>query len=286
MLPFVAIPSYKRAGTIAKKTLNFLKVSNYPADRIHIFVADEDEFRDYKRLVPQELYGEIIVGVKGLCPQRNFISSFYKEDEILIQMDDDVITIKSEYPFITLVMMGVSALYGRTAGLWGVLPNDDGRRFKDATTKHLTHILGSFFVIRNHRSIVMTYTEKEDMERSILYFRHYGSVLRYQNAGVATRYAKGEGGLQTPGRLDRIKLEIKRFETEYPEYVNVVQKKGIPDIVLNWRVPALLSQNLPQTNDAPPHPPLSKRLSASPSPHLPASSRTPPSLPSYPSCKN
>ena len=286
MLPFVAIPSYKRAGTIAKKTLNFLKVSKYPAERIHIFVADDEEYKDYKRLVPEELYGEIIVGVKGLCPQRNFISSFYPDDEILVQMDDDVITIKCHLPFLTLIEMATASLYGRTAGLWGVLPNDDGRRFKEATTSHLTHILGSYFVIRNHRSIVMTYTEKEDMERSILYFRRYGSVLRYQNAGVATRYAKGEGGLQTPGRLDRIKLEIKRFETEFPGYVSVVQKKGVPDIVLNWRMPAPQSQNSPQTSDDPLHPPLSKRLSASPSPHLPSSSRMRPSPPSCPSSSN
>ena len=236
MLPFVAIPSYKRAQTISKKTLSFLRDSRYPADRIHIFVADEEEFKEYNRLVSENLYGELIVGVKGLKEQRNFISSFYPEDEIIIQMDDDVITIKSILPFLTLVEIGVNSLYGRTAGLWGVLPNDDGRRFKDATTSHLAHILGSFFIIRNHRDIQMTYTEKEDMERSIVYFRRYGKVLRYQNAGVATTYRKGEGGLQMPGRLDRIKLEIARFHQEYPEYVKSVEKKGVPDIVLKWRI--------------------------------------------------
>jgi len=276
MLPFVAIPSYKRAGTIAKKTLNFLKVQGYPADRIHIFVADEEEFKDYKRLVSEDLYGEIIVGVKGLAEQRNFITSFYREDEILIQMDDDVLTIKCHLPFLTLVDMATSSLYGRTAGLWGVLPNDDGRRFKDATTSHLTHILGSFFVVRNHRSIQITHTEKEDMERSILYFKRYGSVLRYQNAGVATTYRKGVGGLQTDDRLDRIKSGIQNLTTLYPEYCTLVNKKGLQDIVLNWRMSATLSQNSPRTSDDPLHPPLSKRLIASPSPHLPASSRTPP----------
>jgi hypothetical protein len=271
MLPYVAIPSYKRASTISKKTLNFLKVSKYPVDRIHIFVANDEEYLDYKRLVPEDLYGEIIVGVKGLAEQRNFISSFYKEDEVLIQMDDDVISIKSEYPFITLVMMGVSSLYGRTAGLWGVLPNDDGRRFKNDTTKHLAHILGSFFIIRNHRDIKITYNEKEDMERSIKYFRRYGQVLRYQNAGVATRYAKGEGGLQMPGRLDRIKLEIARFHTEYPGYVTSVQKKGVPDIILNWRM-APPSCMTPETIDARAHLPSSKQCSAHPSPYHASSS--------------
>lgn len=251
MLPFIAIPSYKRANSISKKTLKFLQVSNYPVDRIHIFVANEEEFQDYKRLVSEDLYGEIIVGVKGLMEQRNFISSFYKEDEIIIQMDDDVITIKSSISFLTLVEIGVNSLYGRTSGLWGVLPNDDGRRFKDATTKHLTHILGSFFIVRNHRNIKITHTEKEDMERSILYFRRYGEVLRYQNAGVATTYRKGTGGLQITDRVDTMKAGIQNLITQYPEYCRVVQKKGIPDIVLNWRV---APYKTPHTSDGPSHP--------------------------------
>ena len=102
----------------------------------------------------------------------------------------------------------------------------------------------------------MTYTEKEDMERSILYFKRYGQVLRYQNAGVATTYGKGKGGLQTPGRPERIKAEILRFQTEYPEYVGVVDKKGVQDIILNWRSEPQ-SKNK-KNDDAPPHPPSAK----------------------------
>lgn len=254
MLPYIAIPSYKRHQTISKKTLGFLRDSRYPASKIHIFVADDDEYGLYNKELSEDLYGTIIVGVKGLKEQRNFIASFYEEDEIIVQMDDDVIGIKSILSFLTLIEIGVNSLYGRTAGLWGVLPNDDGRRFKDSSTTHLAHILGSFFIIRNHRDMNMTYTEKEDMERSIIYFRRYGQVIRYQNAGVATKYGKGEGGLQTPGRLDRIKVEITRFHTEYPEYVRSVEKKGVPDIILNWRVKPPLQ--MPRTTGVPSHLPV------------------------------
>jgi hypothetical protein len=235
MFPYIAIPSYNRPDTIGQKTLKFLHLSGYPASRIHIFVADDAEFKKYTDALDEDLYDEIIVGVKGLKDQRNFITSFYKEDEVIIQMDDDVKGIRCNLSFLNLVELGLASLEYRSAGLWGVMPNDDARRFKDATTKHLTHILGSFFMMRNHKDIKMTYTEKEDMERSILYFRRYGQVLRYQNAGVCTTYGKGKGGLQTPGRDERIKSEILRFQTEYPEYINVVDKKGIQDIILNWR---------------------------------------------------
>ena len=243
MFPFIAIPSYKRSDVIGDKTLKFLHTSGYPASRIHIFVADDEEYKKYQDALDEDLYGEIIMGVKGLKDQRNFITSFYKEDEIIIQMDDDVKGIRCDLPFLTLVDLGLASLEYRNAGLWGVMPNDDARRFKDATTKHLTHILGSFFMMRNHKNIEMTYTEKEDMERSILYFRRYGQVLRYQNAGVCTTYGKGQGGLQMPGRDERIKSEILRFQTEYPDYINIADKKGVQDIILNWRAPQSSSKN-------------------------------------------
>lgn len=245
--PYIAIPSYKRSDTIASKTLKFLHLSGYPASRIHIFVADDEEYKLYSAL-DEELYDEIIIGVKGLKDQRNFISSFYAEDEIIIQMDDDVKGIRCDLTFLQLVDIGLASLEYRTAGLWGVMPNDDARRFKNATTRHLTHILGSFFMIRNHKDVKITHTEKEDMERSIIYFRRYGQVLRYQNAGVVTTYGKGKGGLQTPGRDERIKSEILRFQTEYPDYIKIADKKGVQDIILNWRATKTLQSDGVRSN--------------------------------------
>ena len=244
MFPFIAIPSYNRSDTIGSKTLKFLHLSGYPASRIHIFVADYDEFEKYRAALDEDLYGEIITGVKGLKDQRNFITSFYNEDEIIIQMDDDVKGIRCNLPFLTLVELGLASLEYRAAGLWGVMPNDDARRFKDATTKHLTHILGSFFMVRNHRNIQITHTEKEDMERSILYFRRYGQVLRYQNAGVCTTYGKGTGGLQSDkDRSENIKAGIQNLITLYPDCCKIVDKKGIQDIILNWRAPQSSSKS-------------------------------------------
>ena len=257
MFPYIAIPSYNRSDTIGDKTLKFLHLSGYPASRILIFVATYDEFKKYLDALDEDLYGEIIIGVPGLKDQRNFITSFFKEDEIIIQMDDDVKGIRSSLPFLTLVEMGLSSLEYRTAGLWGVMPNDDARRFKDATTNHLTHILGSFFIVRNHKNIQITHTEKEDLERSILYFKRYGQVLRYQNAGVCTTYCKGKGGLQSDkGRSENIKAGILNLTTKYPDCCKLVDKKGTQDIILNWRV---LPSSSTSSDGAPSHQSLPKK---------------------------
>jgi hypothetical protein len=206
----------------------------YPAEKITIFVANEEEAMDYYKAVPRAMYGRLVVGVIGLMAQRNFITNYYPEDAIIIQMDDDVKKIDSPVPFLTLIETAVERLNTRKGGLWGVLPNDDKRRYKDSTTTHLTHILGSFFVYRNHRDILITVTEKEDYERSILYFKRYGEVYRYRGAGVSTTYNQGTGGLQREGRAAEMEAHILLLTQRHPGFV-VRKDKQLPDVALNWR---------------------------------------------------
>ena len=220
---------------MASKTLAFLSSVSYPADKITVFVANEEEALDYYRAIPRTLYGRLVVGVIGLMPQRAFISNHYPEDTIIIQMDDDVKKIDSQIPFLTLIQNAVERLNTRKGGLWGVLPNDDKRRYADDTTTHLTHILGSFFVCRNHRDLQTTLTQKDDYERSILYFKRYGEVYRYRGAGVSTTYNQGVGGLQEANRTAKMEAEVIQITQMYPEYCKRADKKGLPDVSLDWR---------------------------------------------------
>lgn len=232
----VAIPTYKRSDSIASKTLKYLKSVNYPANLIYLFVVAEEE--QLYRALPADLYGHIVIGPVGLCAMRNRIADFFDEGEIIMQFDDDVSGIKSPLPFSDIFQILYKGLTDKDApcGLAGVLPNNDTRRFKNSQTMHLAHILGSFFMCRNHKDIKITHTEKEDKQRSILYFKKYGRVLRYQNAGVSTSYRGGTGGLQSEGRDLRIEGEIESLMRLYPEYCKIVDKKSDgKDIALLWQ---------------------------------------------------
>ena len=231
----VAIPTYKRSDSIASKTLKYLKQVGYPANLIYLFVVAEEE--QLYKTIPADLYGQIVIGPVGLCAMRNRITDFFDEDEIIIQMDDDVRGIKSTLPFSEIFHILYKGLTDPTTpcGLAGVLPNDDTRRFKNSQTMHLSHILGSFFMHRNHKDIKITHTEKEDMERSILYYKRYGRVLRYQNAGVSTNYKGGTGGLQSQGRSERCASEIESLKVRFPNLVSEVEKVKGRDLILNWR---------------------------------------------------
>jgi hypothetical protein len=237
-LPAVAIPTYRRSKTISSQTLAFLESCAYPAHLITLFVADESEKLLYLSDVPSELYGQIVVGVLGLSQQRNFISDFYPEGQILLQLDDDVKGVKTlgGTGFLEVLGRGLREL-NSGEGLWGVLPTDDARRFKDDTTKHLTHIVGALFLIRNHKRlrIRIGVGDIEDYERSIQMFELYGSVCRYRGAGVQTSFNKGSGGLLGPEREERRRRDLDTLCKMYPEACRPVIKGGYVDVILNWR---------------------------------------------------
>jgi hypothetical protein len=150
-------------------------------------------------------------------------------------MDDDVKKIDSSLPFLTLIQNAVDLLNTREAGLWGVLPNDDKRQYKDNTTTHLSFIIGCFFVCRNHKDILLTLSNKHDYEKSILYFQRYKKVFRYRGAGVSTTYRKGKGGLQEEGRLERMEQSVLILLEKYPGLCKRYDKHGQPDVILNWK---------------------------------------------------
>ena len=240
MLPKVCIASYNRYLSIGQKTLHFLRKVNYPRERILIFVSDSDQANLYRDWVEEDLYGDLIVGVLGLKEQRNFITDYLEEDEIYISMDDDVSDIKFlRLPntfFSLLIQDAVDKLETRDFGLLGIMPNSDGRRFKEGWTQHLAHIVGAFWIARNHRDLrIEGYSEKEDYERTIKYFKKYGKVLRYRFAGVCTRYVQETGGIPSEGRLERETLAVLDLEARFPLFCKRILKNNWPDIALKWR---------------------------------------------------
>ena len=86
----IAIPTYKRSALITTHTLNVLYNRKIDRNRIFLFVANENERLDYLNNVSKKLYGTIIVGVIGLRDQRNFITNYFPENTLIVEMDDDI----------------------------------------------------------------------------------------------------------------------------------------------------------------------------------------------------
>ena len=82
------IPSYNRAGKV--KTIELLKKNNIDIKQIYIFVVKE-ELEEYKKHYPEY---KIIIGVKGLVNQRQFINNYFKEGTKIVSIDDDIYAIR------------------------------------------------------------------------------------------------------------------------------------------------------------------------------------------------
>ena len=149
----IVVPSYLRAGLCNSKTLTMLKKNNIPKDIINVYVANNDEYTKYMEELNPNLYGNIIIGVEGINPQRQFIVEQFSEGAHLVFMDDDVEAIDlslSEIADDTLDNF-ISWFQDNQAFIWGVYPVlrpcfRNGRKY---ITECLSFIAGPFFGIIN-----------------------------------------------------------------------------------------------------------------------------------------
>jgi hypothetical protein len=240
----VAIPSYKRQDVLVKKTLKTLKDGGVPASVIHIFVANEEEYKNYESVVPKELYHKLVVGVKGITNQRKFIVNYFPENQYVISIDDDVEQIeKMNGPEKLVKIKDVDAFFKRghddlkSHGLyiWGIYPVRNPFFMKPKTSTDLKFIIGVLrgFINRHSKDLEPSPSAegKEDYEQSILYFKKDGGVLRYNNMTTKTKF-NSEGGLGKD-RFDMNKRAAEYLHKAYPDLVTVFHRKnGMTEIKL------------------------------------------------------
>jgi len=241
----IAIPSYKRSALIQTHTLAVLARYDIPQDRITVFVANEEEFLEYRSVIPDKI--QIVIGKLGLAPQRNFILDHFPIGTHIVMMDDDLSNfvertevggIRPLTSLRAVIDTGFAEAEKAGASLWGVNPVPNGFFMRPSVTQDLRFIIGSFWGIINpgssgERGIHLDFSEKEDYIRSILCFQRDGAVVRLNDVSPKTKYYATTGGMQSnPNRmkdqktaveylLDRwpllVHLNTRRKTSEYPE---------------------------------------------------------------------
>ena len=238
----VCIPSYKRAQLCNEKTLSTLKKMNIPKEKIYVYVADKEEYELYKTTLDKSLYHKLVVGKKGLVPQRQFITEEWPEGKNIVFFDDDVQSIDltmSEFKNKSLndfFNHAFSECKKQKSFIWGVYPvfNPFFRKGRSEVTTAQNYIVGAFYGIINRpklKSIQLTLTkengQKEDVERTIKYFIEDGIVLRFNKIGFVTKYYGKEGGLGTfEARLKPMLEASKLLKKEYPDHGDISTKSN------------------------------------------------------------
>ena len=244
----IAIPSYKRSMILLYKTLNFLERNSIDPKLIYIFIV-EDDIEDYKQ-IPKYLYNDLIVGVKGLVKQREFIDNYFDEGTHIISIDDDIQDIiyaneHEEIPLDDFLNNAFELCKKEQAYIWGLYPvaNPFFAKNNKWYSIHLTYICGAFYGYINRPKLedikcVLTYNDGngEDFERSITYWLYDKKVIRFNTICIKTVYfGKDGGGLGgMASRKESMEFYCKFLHAHYPAYTRVyVKKNGVYNLRLN-----------------------------------------------------
>jgi hypothetical protein len=206
----IAIPSYKRAKILNEKTLKTLSDAGIKKERINVFIVEED-LEKYKEELNPEFFNELVVGKKGLIQQREFAEHFYEVGSHLIFIDDDLEKIDLALTNYTSLdeffQDAFKECISRGSFIWGIHPCDYAffRNSNKEITDNLKYIVGCLYGIINRRLEELTpkitiefNSNKEDFERTLLYYFKDGKTLRFNRIGATTKYyGKDGGGLGT-----------------------------------------------------------------------------------------
>ena len=247
----VCVPSYNRPELCNEKTLAMLKTANIKKKNVYVFVANKQELKRYNEVLDKNLYHKIVLGKKGLVPQRQFAMEYFKQGEHIVFFDDDVVevdlSLSKRFKSGTLDNFFKSAFNDckkYKSFLWGPYPvyNPFFRKPRPEMTTDLRFIAGPFFGIINRpklKSIKLTITkhndQKEDVERTIRYFKNDGIVLRYDKIAVKTQYYASKSDYGTfEQRKKPMEQAAYNLLKAFPEYGTVVKKTtGMTEFKLN-----------------------------------------------------
>jgi hypothetical protein len=238
----IAIPSYNRALKLRQQTLQYLADQGIPAAMITVFVASQAEKTIYQHHLQIGTYGDIVIGVLGLDKQRDFIQDYYPENTWILQMDDDIKSIKflNQRSLISLCHRMFQITTEQEAGLWSIYPVNNLFYCQERVVVGKIFCVGCFFGIINKKDLKTLNACGEDKWRSLTCYIRDGATVRYDGACPNTVY-NAKGGLFEHRNLHRTQ-EILEVVKEFPDLCTVkYRKNGTAEVYWRPQVSEILS---------------------------------------------
>ena len=255
----VCIPSYKRAQICKDQTLRMLQANKIPREKIFVYVADQSEWDVYTQTLDPNSYCEIVIGLKGLAQQRQFIIEQYPEGTHIVFFDDDVLNVDlsmsdlfHDKSLADFIQSAFAECHRYGSYIWGVYPvfNPYFRKNRIEMTTCLNHIVGCFYGIINRPGfeelklmISAENGQKEDIERSILYWLKDNITIRFNKVGFQTKYYGTTGGLGTfKERIQSGLNACKKLNELYSSLGRMIERKNG---MMEFRLRKIKSGRLP-----------------------------------------
>jgi hypothetical protein len=246
----IVIPSYRRAKVLEDRTLQVLRNHNIPKEKIFIFVGNKDEEKRYKETL-SPYYNRIVVGEVGMKEIRNFITNYFDDGEYLMCFDDDLknfeellIEKEKDKPFSRsthsrklkdldkFITDGFNELERTGFQMFGVYPASNPFFMKKTITHRLEFCVGSCWGKINDKSLTLSIDNKEDFERTLLSYKKYGGVVRFNYISPITNYYTLAGGMNDDRTYEDDLKSCNYLIKTFPQYVKMARtrKSGMPMI--------------------------------------------------------
>lgn len=231
---FFAIPSYNRPKGLKEKTLTTLSLAGVSPENIYVFVNSEEQ---------KNLYGDLYVNVvitntSGIGETRNYMSHYFDTDTDVVYLDDDIekfgklkkkngkniIDYSCDWYPELLRLFEYMEKYNCYLG--GFYPVANPFFMKNRVNMRLSFIIGAFHVVRAGAPVFDLGTnEKEDYERSILFYKEKLGLVRLDYMTFFSKFYINPGGCQDSDRTQTSYDAAKYLKENYPDYVSIKQKK-------------------------------------------------------------
>lgn len=223
----VAVPSYNRVSIFKTKTFKVLMDNAVNINDVYLFVANQEQYDAYRSELPEEL--KIIIGEKGMCNIRNFMTNYFNDGDVVVYMDDDIekVKTKNNKTFVEALTEACEYLKTSEYNLAGLPPTYNEFFNKDDGFKSgMLVAIGCFYIMRNDKSIIVDNVIVEDLQRTILCYLKYGGTYRYCDIMVKTKPFAPGGVNEADGRdYDRYYQAVAKLYYEYSPLINMHSKK-------------------------------------------------------------
>jgi len=221
----IAIPSYNRAKVLCNKTLKLLKESGVNQYDIDLFLYDTDQNEIYDVEI-FKTFGEhkinvIITDILDLGERLNYIlNEYYDEGEEVLLIEDDVLRINKN--LLEVAKEGFKLCRENNLYIWGIHPTDSKLQHKEGYSTNFKFIIGVLYgvIVRKDPELNVSITYKCDFERTILYHKKDGGMVRFNDVFVNTTYRAlgGLGNDNKNGRKEKELIAVKKMIEKYPNY--------------------------------------------------------------------
>ena len=232
----ICIATHNRETIICKKTLKFLNNTCQFKSNIYIFVPN-DQIPNYKIQIGQYEFENLNIlfvdSPNSLSAKINYvINDYFDHDDFVIYLEDDIESIQTLVEFnnkkhLTNIL-DLTKFIHRT---YEILIQNDLKIFgvyaaynpyfmyfnNSISFKFLiNHFWG--FIVNKHKSIIINTECKSDYEKSIIFYKEYGKILRFNHIVCKTCNYKNVGGIDNKTRFDQETESADYLLINYPDY--------------------------------------------------------------------